>query len=392
MIQLQERREPANFSLFNLGFRPFFLAGAISAVILVAVWLVIYSQGYQPAYYNYGVYWHAHEMIFGFSIAIIAGFLLTAVKTWTNVQTPYGWSLGALFLIWLIARLMSLSTTIPGSVIAITDLLFIPLVALGIGWPIARSKNYRNLLFLPLLSGFFIANLLMHLELLGLTENTANLGIQMGLFLVIMVITVIGGRVIPFFTEKGVSGVNCKRYPLLEKLIIPSSLLWIICSLTGYTPLMLIITIILGVMNLIRISGWFNAKIRTVPLVWILQLSYAFITIGFFLYALSLYGVISQSVALHAFAAGGIGGLTLGMMARVSLGHTGRKLETGPMMISAFMFMLLAALVRVGIDVIPLPHAASLHLSGSLWCLAWILFLIKYTSILIKPRTDGVYG
>ena len=392
MIQLQERREPSSFSLFNLGFRPFFLAGAISAVILIAVWLVMYRQGYQPNYYNIGVYWHAHEMIFGFSMAIIAGFLLTAVRTWTNVQTPFGWSLGIIFLVWLIARIFPLISAVPDTLIAITDLLFIPLVALGIGLPIVRSKNYRNLLFLPLLTAFFIANLLMHLELLGVTEGTANLGIQLGLSLVIMVITIIGGRVIPFFTEKGVSGVSCKRFSLVEKLIIPTTALWVISSLTGYTPAIALISGITGIMSLIRIAGWFDTRIFKVPLVWILQLSYAFITVGFFLYALSLYDLVSQSVAYHAFAAGGIGGLTLGMMARVSLGHTGRKLATGPMMVSAFVLMLLAALIRVCIDLLSFAYLTSLHISGALWCIAWILFIIKYTPILIKPRVDGIYG
>lgn len=392
MIQLQERREPSRFSLFNLGFRPFFLAGAMSAAVLVGLWLLAFDQGYKPDYYQFGVYWHAHEMIFGFSVAIIAGFLLTAVKTWTNVQTLYSWPLAALFVLWLTARILPAFPSVPANIIAVTDLVFLPLVAISIAWPIVRSKNYRNLVFVPVLTTFFIANLLIHLELLGSTIGTANLGIQLGLFLVIMVITIIGGRVIPFFTEKGVAGVQCKKYSLIEKVIIPTSILWIAVSLTEYTIAIAAISLVLGLMSLIRVCGWLSPKIFTVPLVWILQLSYLFIVMGFFLYALSLYDVISQSAAFHAFATGGIGGLTLGMMARVSLGHTGRKLATSPIIITAFILMMLSSVLRVGIDLIPLPYIQTLQLAGGLWILAWVLFVIKYTPILIKPRVDGVYG
>ncbi|MAY42311.1 MULTISPECIES: NnrS family protein [unclassified Neptuniibacter] len=392
MIQLQERREPSSFSLFNLGFRPFFLAGAISAAVLVGLWLIALSQGYQPNYYQIGVYWHAHEMIFGFSVAIIAGFLLTAVKTWTNVQTLYSWPLAGLFLLWLSARILPIFSETPATIVAAVDLAFLPLVAISIAWPIIRSKNYRNLVFVPVLTAFFIANLLFHLELLGIAESTAEHGIQLGLLLVIMVITIIGGRVIPFFTERGVEGVKCKKYPLLEKIIIPTSILWILISLSEFKTAIAAISLILGLMNLVRISGWMSPKIFKVPLVWILQVSYMFIVMGFFLYALSLFEIVSQSVAFHAFATGGIGGLTLGMMARVSLGHTGRKLATSPMIVTAFILMIISSLLRVGIDLIPLPYMSTLHLAGSLWILAWILFVIKYTPILIKPRVDGVYG
>lgn len=392
MIQLQERREPSAFSLFNLGFRPFFLAGAASAVILITLWLVIYSQGYQPHYYDLAITWHAHEMIFGFSIAIIAGFLLTAVRTWTNVQTLYSWPLAALFLVWLLARLLPAFESIPKAVIAITDLIFIPLVAISIAWPIIKSKNYRNLLFVPILFAFFIANLLIHLNLMGITEDTIATGLQLGLFLIVMIISIVGGRVIPFFTEKGVAGTQSRKFPIIERSIIPMTAIWVISTLTSYTEVIVFFSALVGLMNLIRLGGWFSNKVFTVPLVWILQLSYLFITFGYLLYALSTLNLVNQSIAYHAFATGGIGGLTLGMMSRVSLGHTGRILTAGPMIISAFVLLMLSAVFRISIDILPLPYMSTLHISGSLWVIAWILFLLKYTTILIKPRVDGIYG
>lgn len=392
MIQLQERREPSSFSLFNLGFRPFFLGGAIVAAVTMGIWLMIYSNGYQPNYYSYGIFWHAHEMLFGFSLAIIAGFLLTAVKNWTNVQTLFGWPLAALFCLWLLGRLLPLFEGLNPIAVAATDLAFTPLLIVAIAWPIIKSRNYRNLLFVPLLTGFFIANLLIHLQLLGITENTANSGIQFGLFLIVMIISVIGGRVIPFFTERGVNGVQCQRRAYIEKAVIPLTAAWVLLSLTPWETFIAIISLLLGLTNLFRLQGWFNLAIFRVPLVWILQLGYCFIGIGFILYGLSLLDLVSRSVALHAFAAGGIGSLTLGMMARVSLGHTGRKLEISPIIVAAFVLMMLSALVRVSIGFLPIPYLATLHLSGSLWILAWVLFLSRYISILIKPRVDGLYG
>ena len=392
MINLQEKHTPSAFSLFNLGFRPFFLGGALSAALLMALWLVIYSKGYQPNYYHFGVYWHAHEMLFGFSLAIIAGFLLTAVRTWTSVQTPHGLPLAGLFILWVIARVLPIFSTVPDVVIAVIDLAFAPLVAIGIGWPIIRSGNYRNLIFIPLLIGFFVANLLMHLELLQITEGTANQGIQLALFLVMVIISLIGGRVIPFFTERGVEGVQCRKYAVIEKSVIPLSLIWIISSFTPFTVITIILSLALSILHAVRLTGWFKPAILKVPLVWILQLGYAFLVFGFGLYFLSLLDIVSQSIAFHAFAAGAIGSLTLGMMARVSLGHTARPLKAAPIIICAFVLMACSGLIRITLGWLPLPDIAILHLSGSVWILSWLLFFAYYLPILVKPRIDGVYG
>lgn len=392
MIQLQEHRLPGRFSLFNLGFRPFFLGGALVSAVLMTVWILMYSNGLQPNYYSYGVYWHAHEMIYGFALAIIAGFLLTAVRNWTNVQTLYSWPLAALFLLWLFARVSPLFPNLPASLMATIDLAFAPLLAISIAWPIIRSGNYRNLVFVPLLTGFFIGNLLIHLQLLGVLEATADLGIRLGLFIVVVVITIIGGRVIPFFSERGVPDVSCRKFALIEKSIIPLSLVWLILNFVELNTLLAIVSFALAAANGLRTAGWFSLKIFSTPLVWILQLGYSFIPLGYLLFGLSTLEIVSQSIAYHAFAAGGIGALTLGMMARVSLGHTGRPLAIGPVVICAFVLMLLAAILRICIGFLPIPYLATLHLSGSLWVFAWLLFLLHYTSILIKPRLDGLYG
>jgi len=364
----------------------------LSAALLLVICLVIFSKGAVINFYDSGILWHSHEMLFGFSLAIIAGFLLTAVRNWTNVQTLYGWPLAALFLLWLAARLMPFVTSLPEHLIAFTDLAFAPMLAVSIAIPIIRSKNYRNLVFAPLLLGFFIANLLVHLELLGVTQSTSEAGIQLGLFLVIVIISIIGGRVIPFFTERGVEGVSCKRYEKLEKAIIPLSIVWLLLSLTTFTTAIAVFSLILGLANLVRYFGWFSRAIFSVPLVWILQLGYLFVPLGLILFGLSQLELLSQSAAFHALAVGAIGNLTLGMMARVSLGHSGRPLAVNKVMVFAFVLMLIAAVLRTSIDLLPIPYMAVIHLSGTLWVLAWLLFLVKYTAILIKPRADGVYG
>ena len=392
MIPIGEPRKSSPFALFNLGFRPFFLFGAVAAVILLGLWLVFYSSGLGVGYYSNTMYWHAHEMLFGFSMAIIAGFLLTAVRNWTNVQTPFGNTLAGIFLLWLAARILPFIPDVPGEVVAVIDLAFAPVVAVGIGIPIIRSGNYRNLMFIPILAAFFAANLMVHLETLGVTSNTAMSGLHLALYLVVMVITVIGGRVIPFFTERGVAGVSCKRYSWVEKSILPATALWLISMLTSYATLQIATSAVLALISAVRLHGWFSPAIFKVPLVWILQLGYLFIPLGYALTALAAAGQTSGSIAIHSFAAGAIGLITLGMMARVSLGHTGRPLAVTPMIVAAFVLMTLAAVIRVSITHLPIPYLAGLHLSGTLWMLAWILFLVRYLPILIKPRADGLFG
>ena len=392
MIPINEPRKSPPIAIFNLGFRPFFLLGALSAPFLIGYWLMLYSQGGSVGYYGNSLYWHAHEMLLGFTLAIIAGFLLTAVRNWTSVQTPYGLPLAVLTLLWILARVLPFVPDLSPWVIALVDLAFAPSVALAIGLPILRARNYRNLLFVPILLAFFAANLLVHLEVLQVTTATALTGLHLALYLAITVITVIGGRVIPFFTERGVSGVTCHRYSWVEKIIIPATLIWLVTTLINPEFVAPAASATMAILTLVRCYGWFDTRIVQVPLVWILQVGYLFIPLGFILTALASLGMISSSVALHSFAVGGIGLLTLGMMARVSLGHTGRPLQVTPMITAAFVLMTLSALIRVSISYLPLPYLAGLHLSGTLWAIAWLLFLIRYVPILLRPRVDGLFG
>ncbi|MBY4678596.1 NnrS family protein [Marinobacterium arenosum] len=393
MLQLQEPRKSGPIALFNLGFRPFFLLGALFALLLIGHWLPAFQSGWTPAHYQLGLYWHGHEMLFGFAFAIIAGFLLTAVRTWTQVQTPFGWTLGGLVALWLAARLLPFIPGTPALLLVVIDLAFAPLVALGIGIPIVRSGNYRNLMFLPMMLGFFVANLLVHLQLLGITENSLMSGLYLALYLSIAVITVIGGRVIPFFTERGLGGdTQCTRYPWLEKSILPLTFLWLLAQFWPGGYIAMALSALLGVANLVRLAGWWQPKLWRYPLVWILHAGYLFVGLGCLLQVAAFFELASHSIAVHAFTVGAIGGLTLGMMARVSLGHTGRPLTVTRLIQLAFVLMMLSALSRISVGLLPLEQMQLLHISGGFWMLAWLLFLLRYLPILLKPRVDGLWG
>jgi uncharacterized protein involved in response to NO len=391
MIPLQERLLPTEFSLFNLAFRPFFLAAGLAGMLLIGYWLFIYAAPSPTTYYDTGLIWHGHEMLFGFSIAVIAGFLLTAVRNWTSIQTLHGFWLAALTLVWLAGRIAPL-LPIPGVAVAAIDLLFIPLLGMALAWPLIRARNYRNLGFLVLLGGFMLANLLVHLQLLGLTRSTALDGLHGALFLVVVMLLLMGGRVIPLFTERGLGTFTARRWPWLERLSIPLALLWALSWTLQWDRIALPVTALSVGLHLVRQGGWFSPRILRVPLLWILHLGYLFITFGFALQCLAALGWLAPSLALHAFAAGAIGSLTLGMMARVSLGHTGRPLETVPSVRLAFTLMLLAGLARLLLPLTPLPYTMAIYVAGGLWILAWLLFVLHYSRILIRPRIDGLYG
>lgn len=394
-MQISEPNQARGLALFHLGFRPFFLFGAVASLALMALWLMWLGQGHTlHKYYIVTQYWHGHEMLFGYGVAIIAGFLLTAVRNWTQIQTPYGYSLGGLFAVWLAARVLpviSESVPIPGELIALVDIAFLPLVALSIAIPIIRSGNHRNLVFIVILLAMTAANSLVHLQLLGITEATLPLGMQLGLNLIVMVMAIMGGRVIPFFSERALA-YTVKKYDWLEKAVIPAAAGWMLCHLLGLTTVAIALAIGNGLIHSLRLLGWFSTRLKRNPLIWILHIAYLFIPLGFWLEAASGLGLLSPYLAIHAFAAGAIGSMTLGMMARVSLGHTARPLKIARITVIAFVIIVLAGLIRVLLPAYPPLYNMAIHMSGGLWCLAWALFLIPYTSILLKPRLDGQYG
>jgi uncharacterized protein involved in response to NO len=378
--------------LFAVGFRPFFLLAGFFALVSVGVWVPVFVHGATLTTYYGAIGWHSHEMVFGYSAAVIAGFLLTAVRNWTNLPTPAGPRLAAMAVIWTLGRIMPFfPASLPGWAIALVDLGFFPALVLGTGVPLVRSGGKRNLIFIPLLAAFVAANLLVHLEVLGVAENLARRGTFLGLNLIILLIVIMGGRVIPFFTERAGPGTAAKRWPAIEALAPLSAIAFLFAELIlPDSPVAGSVAALAAVVNGIRLAGWQTRRVWRVPLLWVLHLGYGWLVVGYSLKALASVSLTAPQFTVHAFTVGAIGVLTLGMMARVSLGHTGRPLAASPYMLVAFVLINLAALIR---GVLPafLPQKLFdlVAFSGAIWITGFLVFAVAYAPILIKPRIDG---
>ena len=340
-------------------------------------------------------YWHAHEMLLGYAVAVIAGFLLTAVKNWTGKSTSTGDQLASLCLLWLYGRILPFyAGLLPDALIALVDFAFLPVLAYQVSKPIIQVKQYKNLVFIGLLLLLALGNGLIHGEMLGLQTNTATTGIQLIVATIIILILIIAGRVFPFFTERGIPGTLIIRNPMLDNLSIASAVIVFALQLFGISGTLLALAAIVAVaVNLARLAGWYVQRIWYVPLLWVLYAGYGWVVLGFILTVLSAYSVVLPSLALHAFTLGGIGVLTLGMMARVSLGHTGRALKASNAIAVAFVLINIAALFRVLLP-IAMPHwyEVLIYVSTLFWLAAFSLFVFVYGPILTRARIDGQEG
>jgi uncharacterized protein involved in response to NO len=381
--------------LFGLGFRVFFALAGLSALILIVLWNAIFKGTLTVDNYFATNYWHAHEMLLGYSVAVIAGFLLTAVKNWTGKPTLTGDKLAGLALLWLYGRILPFyAGLLPDVFIAVIDFAFLPLLAYQISIPIMQAKHFKSLVFIGLLLLLTLGNGLIHAEILGLCQNAAWTGIQLVVATIIILILILAGRVFPFFTERGLHGTLIIRNSLLDTLSIGSAVVVFALQLSAVSGIFLALTAIFAVaVNSARLAGWYVQRIWYVPLLWILYVGYVWIILGFILTALSAYSWVLPSLALHAFTLGGIGVLTLGMMARVSLGHTGRALKISNAMAIAFVLINLAALFRVLLP-LALPNWYNILIYGSTlsWLAAFSLFMFVYAPILTSPRIDGQAG
>ncbi len=385
------------FALFNLGFRIFFLGAGLFSIIALSLWMAIYQLRISLFAQRISTFqWHSHEMIFGYSIAVVAGFLLTAAKLWTGRQMPHGKPLMLIFALWVIARLLFTLGTAYLFVAGIFDILFLLSLLFAVGYPIVKVKQWRQLPILSMLVLFIVCDLLFYLGAYGLIDNGFFWGIYGGLYLIVGLILIMGRRVLPAFITSGVGYPVTLTYSkwldsanqflflafLLTELILRNQML------SSYVALALF-----GV-NAARLIGWHTPGIWKKSLLWSMYLPFWFITFGFLLSAGVYFVGISKFLAIHAFAVGGIGVLTLSMMARVSLGHTGRSFRNPPPAISyAFVLLLLGAVVRVIVPLFDTGHYTLwIGLSQTLWILSFAIFIIIYSPFLVKPRIDGKSG
>ncbi len=382
---------PRGFALLALGFRPFYLLAALWAALAIPLWLAQFHGVLVLPNPTPGLYWHVHEMLFGFAAAVIVGFLFTAGQNWTGLPTPAGAPLGALALVWIAGRLALLFA--PQTVAAVIDIAFLPLAAFGLGRVLWRAKSRRNYFIVALLLGLATANLVFHLRVQQ-NGSDALQPLLAALSLIVLLCTIIAGRVVPMFTANALRGVRQYKNPTLDRSAIGFTALALVLQITHGPALPAALAAgVAAILQALRCWGWNPWATRQTPLLWILHCAHGWIPLGLALLAAASCGLIPASPVWHAFAIGTIGGLILGMITRTALGHTGRLLKAGRLETTAYALVLAAALLRVFGPLIAPSHLALFaEISGCCWSVAFLLYLWRYAPMLWHPRTDGKKG
>lgn len=401
MLLNLEKPYTGKYALHHLGFRPFFLAAGLFAVMGMILWAGIYGFGWSGLSADYPApKWHAHEMIFGYSVAVAAGFLLTAVKNWTNQQTLHEAPLLVLTGMWILARLLPF-VGVPLIAIAIVDTLFLTWLTIAITRPILRSKQWNQLALAGKIALLIPANVVFYLGLLGYWAAGVNVGLYAGFYIILGLIFTMGRRVIPFFIERGVGcPFTASNDVWVDRISMVLFLLFAITDVYALATGNALAALLSGMLALVqvvlhgfRLLGWYHPNIWEKPLLWSLYLAYIWLVAGFLLKFLHLAVGIAP-VWIHAFAYGGIAMMTVAMMTRVSLGHTGRNVAEPPEILPVIFLLLFAgAFIRVlNTWLVPEFYAMWILSAQILWIAAFALFVWQYAPMLIKPRIDGRYG
>lgn len=384
---------------FAAGFRPFFLFAALQAAVMLPLWLLTFL-GILPVGGNWNpVVWHAHAMVFGFAGAAIGGFLLTAVPNWTNSHHVSGKPLMLLFGVWLAGRVATaLAGSLPPLAVAVLDLGYLPLLALLLAKPLIDARKWRNIAFLPILLVMWLADLCVHLE--ALTGKAMGLkGIYLGLFVVLLMIVIVGGRIVPSFTQNWLKmqGQPVEMEPVawIEKGGAAGSLI-----LAAVAQLAAPSSIIAGVLALVaagvhgyRLSRWHGLKTFANPILAVLHVGYFWMVLGFALLGLAAFlPGLPASAAVHALTAGCVGTMVIGVMSRAALGHSGRPLQLAPATVVAYILISLGALLRVAAPVIPGAMLPLTLAGGLIWTAGWLVYAVVYFPITTQPRADGRPG
>ena len=382
---------PAKFALWALGFRPFYLLASIFAALSIPLWVAQYA-GVLPAAYLHGPALHGHEMLFGYTLAVVAGFLFTAGRNWTGQPTPTGAALLAFALLWIAGRVMVLT---PYAITAaLVNAAFPVAVAVGLAIPLAKSRNRRNYFFVGLLLMLGAAVLAMHLSWLGMLAWPERASLQAGLDVVLFIIAVMGGRVIPMFTNNGIADTRATRHPLIERLALGSILVLLGADiLQAPAGAIAVIALVAALAHAARLYLWQPWRTFATPLVWVLHAAYAWIVVYLVLRALAAIGLVAEPLATHALTIGVIGGMTIGMMTRTARGHTGRPLVADGFEVACYLLVQCAALVRVfGPMVLPNAYLSTVIGSAICWSGGFALYAIRYWPVLSRARLDGKPG
>ncbi|HEX5509637.1 MAG TPA: NnrS family protein [Pseudolabrys sp.] len=388
-LALQRRRDYAGPALFAYGFRPFFLAAGAWAAFGILLWLPQYSGMLTvPAYFT-PLDWHIHEMLYGYVAAAVAGFLLTAIPNWTGRLPVSGGSLAGLALLWLAGRIAILfSAQIGGTLAAAIDVAFLVTVAAVTGREIIAGKNWRNLRVLIVVGILIAGNIVFHVEVLR--SGAADYGIRIGIGAMILLISLIGGRIVPSFTHNWLTRNNPGRLPIafarFDIVTIAVSALALACwvalpdnRLTGA------LMVVAGVLQFARLARWAGDRTLRDRLVLVLHVAYFFVPLGFLLVGASAFtGVVPASAGIHAWTAGAIGLMTLAVMTRATLGHTGQPLHAGATTQAIYACIAVAAVLRIVAACT--GSFVLLDLSGGAWIAGFAAFVVLYGPLLAMRK------
>jgi uncharacterized protein involved in response to NO len=384
--------------VLRLGFRPFFLVAGIFAIISMVIWTASYSFSVE---FNFsGVapsLWHAHEMIFGYVMAVVAGFLLTAIKNWTGEEVLRGKPLALLLMLWLVARLLPLSgLMIPIEIIAVVDVAFLFFLSIVCLLPVLKVKQYKQVGIISKLLLLMICNVFYYLGIVGILAEGIQWGLYSAIYMIIALVLVMLRRVMPMFIKNGIDGeVELKNRAWVDNAsLILLVCLWVVDVFTNFSQVTAMLAVVLTVLHATRLAGWYTNKVWSKPLVWILVIAYVFIIMGFALTAAKVYFSISPFLSIHAFTVGGIGLITIGMMSRVSLGHTARSVFDPPAVVFwSLMALTLGAVVRVIFPLFNMDlYIYWVGLSQALWIISFVIFIFVYAPMFLSARVDGRDG
>lgn len=392
---------PSFDAAFSYGFRPFFLGAAIYAALAMALWIgwitsaaLGWPVGWLPISGS-AVAWHAHEMAYGFAVAAIGGFLLTAVPNWTGTLPLSGLPLIVLFAIWLAGRVaMGVSALLPYPLVVLLDVLFLPVLGGFAARQLFVRPAPRNLVFLVLVAALTLANVLFHLGTAGYLATDPLAAVRAAISVVVLMIGIIGGRIIPAFTHnwlnvRRTSPHMPRRIPRLDAAALISLALFTLLDIAGGPAALVgIVALAAAIANGARLALWRGFATRAEPIVWVLHLGYAWIVAGLALAALGAFtGGVPSAMVSHAFGTGAIGTMIIAVMSRASLGHTGRRLVAARPIVWAYHLVTLAAVTRVAVPVVsPDYTSALLTMAAGAWIGAFCLFTFVYAPILTTPR------
>lgn len=382
-ISAAGRPEPVAAAFLRDAFRPFYLGASLFAALAVPFWLAVWF-GWMAGPALPPIYWHMHEMVHGFGVAVIIGFLFTAARNWTGLPLPSGVPLALLFGLWVVARLGMVAAYGPAT--AIVDLLPLPIVAGVLLRTFIRARNMRSMPLVGVLALLAASNALFHLGVLGLAAVPPISAAEGGLLLVVVVEMIVGSRVVPSFTAGAVPGVRQYRPAWLQRAAIGLAGLAFAADLAGLPRwAAAAVAVLAGACVLGQCLGWNPLASRGRPMLWALHAAYSWIPVGLVLLGASQLGLVPRSAAIHALAVGSMGGLIVAMMTRTALGHSGRAVAAGRLERAAFLLVQLAAAARVASALNLLPNG-TLKVAGAAWAAAFLLYVLGYTPLLLGLR------